>query len=250
MHSIDISEEAGVRYLHFGSDWIQGAMRIARPWALELIYTRELMAGLLLHADGDWPKRALLVGLGAGSLAKFLYRHRPECRITVVEIDPRIEWTARQYFKLPDDPRRLRVVIDYGARYLAASGEIQDLIVADGFDADGRAGVLDTLPFYQVCRARLSDRGLLAVNHLGRNRGYRASLERIATAFDGRTAAFPSCDSGNAITFAAAGEPLDNDLETLRERAKALKAATGLDLLPTLSRLQMANSLPGGRLRL
>ena len=35
-HSVDISEEAGVRYLHFGSDWVQGAMRIARPWALEL----------------------------------------------------------------------------------------------------------------------------------------------------------------------------------------------------------------------
>ena len=30
-HSVDISEEAGVRYLHFGSDWVQGAMRIARP---------------------------------------------------------------------------------------------------------------------------------------------------------------------------------------------------------------------------
>ena len=35
-HPVDISEEAGVRYLHFGSDWVQGAMRIARPWSLEL----------------------------------------------------------------------------------------------------------------------------------------------------------------------------------------------------------------------
>jgi hypothetical protein len=41
---IDISEQAGVRYLHFGSTWIQGAMRIARPWNLELEYTREMMA--------------------------------------------------------------------------------------------------------------------------------------------------------------------------------------------------------------
>ena len=30
-HAIDISEAAGVRFLHFGSDWVQGAMRIARP---------------------------------------------------------------------------------------------------------------------------------------------------------------------------------------------------------------------------
>jgi spermidine synthase len=34
--SIDIREESGVRTLHFGSEWIQGAMRIARPWNLEL----------------------------------------------------------------------------------------------------------------------------------------------------------------------------------------------------------------------
>ena len=45
---IDISEEAGVRYLHFGSSWVQGAMRIARPFALELDYTREMMTPLLL----------------------------------------------------------------------------------------------------------------------------------------------------------------------------------------------------------
>ena len=85
-HSVDISEEAGVRYLHFGSDWVQGAMRIARPWSLELAYTREMMAGLLLRGDPDWPRSALLVGLGAGSLAKFIYRNLPECQSTVVEI--------------------------------------------------------------------------------------------------------------------------------------------------------------------
>ena len=32
--SIEISEEAGVRSLHFGSDWVQGAMRVRRPNAL------------------------------------------------------------------------------------------------------------------------------------------------------------------------------------------------------------------------
>src|SRR5574343_274341 len=81
-HSVDISEEAGVRYLHFGSDWVQGAMRIARPWSLELGYTREMMAGLLLRDGAHWPRNALLIGLGAGSLAKFIYRNLPDCRMT------------------------------------------------------------------------------------------------------------------------------------------------------------------------
>ena len=75
--SIEVSEEAGVRYLHFGSRWVQGAMRLQRPWALELEYTREMLLPLVLRPDPDWPKSVLLIGLGAGSLVKFLYRHRP-----------------------------------------------------------------------------------------------------------------------------------------------------------------------------
>ena len=53
--SIEISERAGVRYLHFSSDWVQGAMRVQRPNALELPYTREMMAGLLLR-EPPWPR--------------------------------------------------------------------------------------------------------------------------------------------------------------------------------------------------
>ncbi|MCC6878882.1 MAG: spermidine synthase, partial [Rhodocyclaceae bacterium] len=101
---IDISEEGGVRYLHFDSDWIQGAMRIARPWALELDYTREMMAALLLRPEPDWPRKALLIGLGAASLTKFLYRHRPRAKLTVVEIEPAVVAAAHRFFKLPDDP--------------------------------------------------------------------------------------------------------------------------------------------------
>jgi len=249
-HSVDISEESGVRYLHFGSDWVQGAMRIARPWSLELSYTREMMAGLLLRGPGRWPRNALLVGLGAGSLAKFIYRNLPECRITAVEINPQVEYIARQYFKLPDDLQRIRVIIEDGAEYMLRGESRFDSILLDGFDEDARAGALDTLPFYQACRARLSDNGLLAVNLLGHNRGFQASVQRMRAAFDGRVVVFPSCDSGNTIAFACAGTPVDTTLEAMRERAVQLKKTSRLDLLPTISRLQLGLSLPDGRLHI
>ncbi len=249
-HSVDISEAAGVRQLHFGSDWIQGAMRIARPWALELAYTREMMAGLLLRTEKNWPRHALLVGLGAGSLTKFIYRNLPGCRITVVEINPQVEFIARQYFKLPDDPQRLEVVIGCGADYMLSGSRQFDYILTDGFDPDARAGALDTEPFYQACRARLTDNGLFCANLLGRNKGFQASVDRIRSAFDKRVAVLPSCDSGNTIAFACAGKVLDVSLVELRERAVALKKDTGLDLLPTITRLQLSNPLPEGRLRI
>lgn len=240
--SIDVSEEAGIRYLNFSDDWVQGAMRVKRPNALELAYTREMMAGLLLR-EPPWPQEALLIGLGAGSLAKFVYHHLPETRITVVEIDPKVEIIARLHFKLPDDPKRLRVVIGDGADYMLKDGKAFDYILVDGFDKRGSPGVLDTLPFYQACRARLTTDGLMAVNLLGRSRGFQASKERIAKAFDGRSLVFPSCDSGNTIAFATGGKAVDVVVDELIERANTLKENTGLNLLPVIPRLQTAGKL-------
>ena len=247
---VEISEEAGVRYLHFGSEWIQGAMRIARPWALELDYTREMMAALLLRPEPEWPRTVLLIGLGAASLTKVLYRHRPQARLTVVEIEPAVVAAAHRFFKLPDDPKRIRIEIADGVEWLAGSGEAFDLILVDGFDADARAGALDTLPFYRACRAHLDDSGLLAVNLLGRNRGFKASVERIGKAFDGRAMVFPSCDHGNAIAFAAAGDAVSMPLGELSVQALALRKASGLNLLPTVARLAQWQTCPGGRLEL
>lgn len=244
---IEISETAGVRYLHFSAEWIQGAMRIQRPNSLELAYTREMMAGLLLR-EPPWPRKALLIGLGAGSLAKFIYHKLPDTLITVVEIDPQVEIIARLHFRLPDDPRRLRVLIDDGARFMLQGGERYDAIFVDGFDKNGRAGALDTQPFYQACRARLSDEGLLSVNLLGRSRGFAASRERIAAAFDRRAIVFPSCDSGNAVAFARGENAVEASGEELLQRAAKVAQHSGLKLAPTVQRLRDAGCLPEGKL--
>lgn len=249
-HPIEISEEAGVRSLHFGSEWVQGAMRIRRPFALELAYTREMMACLLLRPDDGWPRRALLIGLGAGSLAKFIHHHLLDTRLTAVEIDPRIAPMAQQNFRLPIDPQRLKIVIADGADYVLRARGNFDLILVDGFGPDARPGRLDTADFYAACRARLSKTGLLVCNLLGRSRGFAASVARIDKSFEGRSTVFPSCDSGNAIAFAVAGEPIDVSLDEMRISALELKRSTALDLRPTISRLQMAQSFPGGSLLL
>lgn len=247
-HAIDISEEAGVRYLHFGSDWVQGAMRIARPWSLELVYTRELMAGLLLRPSTNWPRKVLLIGLGAGSLAKFVYRYFPDCRIRAVEINPQVAFVASQYFKLPDDPLRLSITIGCGAEYIQTTRDQFDLILSDGFDADGHSGPLETESFFQSCRSKLTPNGLLAINLL-REKGFQQRVDRIHRAFDGQGIVFPPCESGNTIVLARGDTPVDVALSTLRERAEAIRTNTRLDLRPTISRLQMAFPLPDGHLR-
>jgi spermidine synthase len=233
--SIDISEEAGVRYLHFGSHWIQGAMRIARPWALELDYTRDMMLPLLLRPQRGWPRSVLQVGLGAASITKFLYRHRPHAKLTVVEISPDVVTAAWQFFKLPDDAAHLTVEIGDGHAYVAASRARFDLIMIDGFDAKGRAGMLDTVPFYVNCRARLADDGILVTNLLSRRRGAAPGLSPIREAFEERVLALPPCEAGNTIVLATVGAPIHVTFAQLRTNARALKADTGLNLLPTVA---------------
>lgn len=250
MTSIDVSEQAGVRYLHFGSDWVQGAMRIARPFALELEYTREMMLPLLLRPD-DWPRRVLLIGLGAGSLTKFLWRHRPQARLTVVEIEPRVIACARQFFRLPDDPRIDLQHAD-GADFVIQSKQRFDLILVDGFDRNARAGRLDSLAFYLDCKARLADEGLLCVNLLSRRKDFSQSVVRLKEAFAGHAIAFPSGDRGNAIALASpVGDvPAPSfSFSEVKQAAVALKAQSGLNLLPALARLTQTGGAKGETLQ-
>jgi spermidine synthase len=212
-------------------------MRIARPFALELEYTRAMMLALLLRPSPRWPKSVLLIGLGAASLPKFLYRNRPKAALTVVEIDAAVVTTAAQYFELPDDRRRLAIEIADGHEYVAATDRRFDLIIVDGYDAKCRVGMLETLPFYTGARACLTETGILVTNFLNRHRGLRASLERMDRAFDSRVCALPACASGNIIAAAATGAPVDISLADLRTGALALKHDTGLNLAPMVARL-------------
>ena len=240
--SIEVSEEAGVRYLHFGSRWIQGAMRVARPYSLELEYTRLMMLPLLLRSGARWPRQTLLIGLGAASLAKFLYRHRPDAGLTVVEIEPGVVSAARQFFKLPVDPKRLNIVIGEGHDVLAESPATFDLIAVDGYDARGRTGMLDTSPFYWNARAHLGSRGMVVTNLMSRVRGKPPPIDAIRQAFDGRAIALPPCEGGNTIVVAASGDPIDMSFTVLSAAARRLKEDTGLNLLPTVAGMASRSS--------
>jgi spermidine synthase len=238
--TITISEEQGVRYLHFGTPWIQGAMRMSRPHALELEYTRDLMLPLLLR-DGDWPRSVLQIGLGSASITRFLHRFRPEARLTIVEVAAEVVDAARRYFRLPED-ERVRIVVEDGHTFVGRSKARFDLVVLDGYDEKGRSGMLDTVPFYMLCRERLTRRGLVSVNLLTRTRGVDASVNRLRSAFEDRLVVIPPSDAGNTVAIAAAGEAVDETFAGLRKASRALKAGAGLDLLPTLARLETASA--------
>ena len=82
----------------------------------------------------------------------------------------------------------------------------------------------------------------MAVNLLTSGRGFQATVARIIKAFDDRALVFPSCASGNAIAFAAAGNIVEISFDDMKEGALKMKKLTGLNLLPTLTRLAQART--------
>ena len=217
-------------------------MRLARPCALELDYTRDMMMPLLLRSGRGWPRSVLQVGLGAASITRFLHRYRPKTRLEVVEIDPEVVLNAWQFFGLPQESDRLNIEMADGYRYMAATRRRFDLILVDGFDAHGRAGRLHTLPFYRMGRARLTEDGMLVTNLLSRRKGAKVNAGPIRKAFDDRVLVLPPCDA-NTVVMAKVGARIRVSLDELRASARELKARTGLKLLPTIARLGSADLL-------
>jgi len=198
-----LSEADGVRYLHFGTEWIQGAMRINRPNALVLTYTQQMMAWLLFADPPASDAGAIgLLGLGAGSLARFCLQHSTSA-IEVVEWNPLVTAVCRSYFRLPRS-ERLTITHDDAARWAAEprhAGRCPVLMV-DLYDADARGPVRDSLDFYRDCRRVLGERGVLSVNLFGNHASFPRNIANLTDAFDGRLLTLPDIDEGNRIVLA------------------------------------------------
>ncbi len=213
-------------------------MRINRPNDLELAYTREMMVGLLLSPNWpEMPKRILQVGLGAASLTRYIYANLPEALQTVIELEPVVVGAAQQGFKLPPLGDRLQVEIAEGAAWMASSTEQYDLILIDGFDAAGETGDLESLSFYQNCRARLAEGGLLVCNFLSRSPHFLKSCIALDAAFHGQSRLLPQTPGGNVIALGARSETVSLEEQALRERSALLTRDTGLDLTPLIARI-------------
>jgi len=245
--SVYISEKFGVRTLHIGSDTVQSSMRLTRPNDLEISYTRSMMAFLLFNPD---PREVLMVGLGGGSLAKFIYHRLPQARTVAVEVNPRVIAVARQFFHLPPDDDRLRLVVGDGADYVGNDRSHADVIMVDGYDAESQVEALSTQTFYRDCARVLGAAGILVVNLWGGDRNYISCVERIAQAFDHLVACLPAGRPGNIVVLAFKRSPGQPAWEELRARARELESVHGLEFARYVEELAVMNPHDADRLLL
>jgi spermidine synthase len=226
---VNFSEDGAIRYLHLGTEWIQGSMFLDRPYDIELEYVQRMFGWLLFMPPSEVKgAHAMQLGLGAGTITKFCYK-KLKMTCTAVELNPGVLHACRGWFRLPPDDPSLRVVL------ADASLEIQkpewlgtvDALQVDLYDDEAAAPVLDSLDFYRHCRELLTPQGIMTVNLFGRSSSYAESLAKISAAF-GEDAiwAFKPTREGNAIVLAQR-TPIRPSREALQQAASAIEEKWG-----------------------
>ncbi len=238
-----ISEHEGVRYLHLGTPWVQGAMRLRKPAQIELEYVQRMMAWMLLRpADAVAQGHAVQLGLGAGAITRFTHGVM-KMQTTAVELNPTVIGVNRAYFRLPADGARLRVLEMDAGHYLdsvAEPGSV-DVLCIDLYDHEAAGPVLDSEAFYRAAARALADGGVMSVNLFGRHASFAASAARIAAAFAGGTVvSMQPTREGNTVVLALKAASLP-EREELAVRAQQIDTRYGL---PARKWLRMIRPLP------
>lgn len=222
--------------LCFDGRGMQSTMLREAPDALALGYTRTMMGFLLFQPE---PAHVGLIGLGGGSLVKYCYRNLPNTHLTAIEINPEVI-ALRDRFHVPPDDARLTIVCADAARHLSTTAHTFDALLLDGFNADGAPSELCSAAFYDTCRARLNDDGVLVVNLLGDDPRLGDCLARLREAFGPSVAIAPAEDgAGNVIAFAWKSDASLPSLDALIERADRHCGHHGIDLVDAAVRIEV-----------
>ncbi|HUH87199.1 MAG TPA: spermidine synthase [Pusillimonas sp.] len=223
-----MSEAGGIRYLHFGTEWVQGAMRVRKPSELVLAYTQQMMAWLLFIEPKKHHSVGIL-GLGAGSLLRFTLKHTT-VGIETAEWNPAVTAMCQAYFRLPSNERSYIDHVDAQVwldkphnigRYAA--------LMVDLYDAQAQGPVRESLEFYQGCYRALSpEGGVMTVNLFGNHESFPRNMANIRAAFKGPVLELPEIDAGNRVIMAFRGPLLDITTGALLDRAELVEKKFGL----------------------
>ncbi len=240
---IEIVDQKGVRALHFGSHSRQSTMLINAPNQLHSLYARAMM-GLLLFNES--PRDVLMIGLGGGTITKYLLHQFADCKIKVIEYRSNVLKIARSHFGLPLDPR-LKVSIGCGGEYVSRQSkklrQQHDLIVIDAFDHEGMALEVSSENFFDACRSLLEDDGMLAINLWGTHKDtFKQVAWNMGRVFEWRILFLPVRKRGNIIGFAFRENAPKPTLKQLRDKGKELEQQYQLEFSTFVKDFKRNNS--------
>lgn len=225
MTDLLISEQHGYRTLHFGSEWVQGRMRISKPAELVLGYAQDMCAALLFAPP---PKQVYVAGLGVGSLPRWAMVNWSDSikRMEIVELRADVMALAHSAFPLPVNDERLRFTLGDAAKVITERpASSLDWIWVDCYDGRGRVGTLESAEFYAAAHQALKARGVFVANMWSSVTRYRGGLRRLRAVFGADNIVLLPAIATENVTVIASKSPLPAlDSRAIQARARALNA--------------------------
>jgi spermidine synthase len=247
---LDVIDYGNIRTLYLDGN-IHSQMYKDKPEELVNTYTKYFHLGFLFNPNA---KDVLFVGGGGFSGPKNFLSMYSDVRIDVVEIDPDVISTARDYFNLPvdSDGSRLMIYNDDARNFLSKTEKKYDLIILDAFSKNYVPFHLMTLEYFQLLDKKLTSDGVIISNNIGSMAGERSDIVRAV--YKTISQIFPSVyvfptehNSGNLqnIMLAAMKTPTEYNKDELRHLASNNdnnnhNSSTALDDLDYLEHLYEA----------
>ncbi len=219
------------------TDWIQSAMDLRVPLRLQSSYTQAMILALLWQPS---PQSVFLSGLGGGCLATTLHHHLTRASFVCVEIAAPVVNAATRYFGFQPD-ERLSVIVSDVREFLNHDKSSYDLMLLDVFCDHGVSPDHATEPdFLTLCRARIRDYGLLAINLGNRDPAFESVKKTLRELF-GAVYACPGRGS-TTVFFATDQQPRSPSL--LQQQTAQLEKRHDFlfPLLPWTARLEEIQS--------
>ncbi len=240
---IEVVDLGDTRSMHFGTFPRQSSMSLRVPHRLELGYTESMMACLLFNPK---PRHILVIGLGGGSVVKFLLHYFPDCKIDVVEYRADVIAVAREFFEVPEQDQLARLTIHHGDGGVfieeQAAGKY-DLLLVDAYDDTGMTESVAAQSFFDDCAKVLSAEGVMSMNLWGSEHAlFAQTMERINRSFDRQTMNLPVKNKGNVISLATKQAVKQADLKDLRTKAQQQGIELEMDMMGLLHQLQRQNT--------
>jgi spermidine synthase len=168
-HHIIVSETEDLRILRFhrgpaqealGSSFAQSVISLGDPNAVYMNYAKCALAATALKPQ---PRRALFVGLGAGSMPRAFAAAFPDCTVEVAEIDEKVVDVARRYFFLGELPN-MKITVADGRVHIRRSQEKYDIVVLDAYRDEMIPFHLMTRDFLEELKGKLADGAVVVSN--------------------------------------------------------------------------------------
>ncbi|MES9946978.1 MAG: methyltransferase [Candidatus Thiodiazotropha sp.] len=225
----EIYEYDGLRWIRFADGSIQSVMLLNEPAYPLLSYIQGLICSLLFSQR---PKKLLNLGLGSGSIERFILSQFAEMELVSVEIDAKLIELTRQHFHIPSSHRVMQMPAQH---YLEVNQQNFDILISDVYPGQESASSYLSADFIMHAARGLNKQGVFAVNLLPRSKSEVVEvLVRMRKTFPW-ILIYDVPDMSNMILFCSLSRP--PTLATLKQRATHLCNSTGLDLAPICTEL-------------